>query len=137
MAPRPCERCGAAASDSQLFEGINESFMQGAIEDDSPQNEAYDAMCMEVQIAYGLVAWLCHDCRKEYHRYAKDLQLNIDYAELSLRFEFWKARVGVGTPPDEIEKGLELWRQMESIEKLINDDANRWLLSSTDYRRDG
>jgi len=109
---RCCERCGAGENASKP-----------------------DPLCLEVQMAFGLVAWLCHDCRKEWYRHAKNLPIQSKYAEAALRLEFWKACIGVGTPSESINEGLELWHGVDACEKEINDYANEWLITTIDERR--
>jgi hypothetical protein len=93
------------------------------------------ALCSEVRLAYGLVAWLCHDCRKEYFRETKNHPLSEKYGEASLRLEFWKARIGPGTSADGIEEGLKLWKIVEGIEREINAVACKWLVGDVDDLR--
>lgn len=128
MAGKPCDRCGACDDDGRNSNPYGEDFEQ----DDHDQEPA---MCAEVHVAFGLVSWLCHNCRKEYHRFAKNHPLNQEYGEAALRLEFWKARVGPETPPDSIEEGLELWRKVEQLELGINESANEWLITDPDEVR--
>ena len=128
MAGKPCDRCGA---------------FDGGGSDDNPYNEEFGeqeeekepAMCAEVHVAFGLVSWLCHNCRKEYHRFAKNHHLNRQYGEAAMRLEFWKARVGPETPPDALDEGLAAWGEVEDLELKINESANHWLISDPDEVR--
>jgi hypothetical protein len=114
---KPCDRCGAC-DHAEIYE-----------EEQTP------VMCTEVHLAFGLISWLCYGCRKEYHRFAKNHPLNKKYGEALLRLEFWKARVGPGTPPTSIDEGLKLWREVEQLELKLNEVANRWLISDPDEVR--
>ena len=126
MDGRPCERCG---NFDQLHGGSPQEDW------DNQEEERIPALCSEVQMAFGLLGWLCHDCRKEYHRMAKDHPLTEKYGEACLSLEFWKARVGSETPEDDLQKGLELWRTVEGLERKVNQIANEWLLSDVDAQR--
>jgi len=111
--PRPCERCGATL-------------------DEEYGSDQYHPMCAESQIAYGIVAWLCFDCRKAWHRKMKNQMLSRQYSEASLRFEFWKAVIsakGVG----DVEEGLRLWRELDALEVKLNNYANEWLILDPDH----
>ncbi len=113
---RPCERCGAVIEcDDYMWDN----------------KQIYEPMCAETQIAYGIVAWLCFDCRKAWHHEMKDQLLSKQYSEASLRLEFWKAKVmasGVG----DVDEGLQLWRNLDALEVKLNNYANEWLLSDPD-----
>jgi len=109
---RCCDRCGAG-------------------DDKSKPNP----MCGEVQLAFGLVSWICHDCRKDWHRMFKGHELQKAYAHASFELEFWKARVGTKTPEDQLAKGLELWDKVDDLEMKINEVANQWLIGGTDEVR--
>lgn len=123
---RPCERCGNADKMGDAADDLYEV---------DTYNNRPPALCSEIQMAFGLLGWLCHDCRKEYHRMAKNSPLTIQYGEASLRLDFWKARVGPSTPPDHIKEGLVLWRQVEKLEREISEVANQWLISDLDAQR--
>lgn len=135
MAGKPCDRCGACDGMHEHQEYSDDYGIGGIGNDDGDDNPQVPAMCMEVHVAFGLVSWLCHDCRKEYHRVAKSHPLNKDYGEAALRLEFWKARVGPETPQDAIDEGLKLWRITEELELKINEFANHWLISDPDEVR--
>lgn len=120
MAGKPCDRCGACNKDVNAY-------------DDFEEQEP--AMCAEVHVAFGLVSWLCFNCRREYHRFSKSHPLNRIYGEASLSFSFWESRVGPNTPSNSINEGLELWRNVENIEMMINEAANKWLISDLDNVR--
>ena len=94
-----------------------------------------DPMCGEIQLAFGLVTWICHDCRKDWHRMFKTHKLQRKYSEASLRLEFWKARVGEKTPESEVNNGIELLLKVDDLELEINDVANAWLVSDLDEVR--
>lgn len=105
----------------------------------SSDNDEYDTiepcMCAEVQIAFGLIAWLCHSCRKEFHRFIKDHPISKEYGEATLKFEFWKARVGPDSDPSFVNEGLALWKSIDELELKMNETANRWLISDLDELR--
>lgn len=109
--PRPCDRCGAG----------NVEYMD--------DNKFQSVLCAEVQLAFGLIAWLCHDCRKQWHKDFKILPLNREYTIKQLEIEFWRARVGESTPVEELEHGKGLVNEIEDMELKINEIANEWLLS--------
>lgn len=108
--PRPCERCGAVLDHEEY----------GA--------ERYHPMCNETVIAYGVVTWICYDCRKDWYREAKDQQLSREYSEASLRYEFWKDTVAAKGEGD-VEEGLRLWRALDALEVKLNKFASEWLIS--------
>lgn len=110
---RTCDRCGASGDD----------------------RSKPDPLCMEVQLAFGLVSWLCHPCRKDWHRMFKTHELQDQYAEASLRLEFWKARVGTNTPDDAIDEGLKLYKDVNDLELAINEAANQWMVGDLDQVR--
>jgi hypothetical protein len=112
---RPCDRCGCGAGD--------EADMQRP-----------EPMMGEIQLAFGLTTWICHDCRKDWHRIFKEHPLNRRYSHASLELEFWKARVGENTPQEELKKGLELFDKIEDLELEINKAANEWLLGVDEVR---
>ncbi|MHA2401347.1 MAG: hypothetical protein ACXADH_00030 [Candidatus Kariarchaeaceae archaeon] len=111
---KPCGRCGAGDSEYG----------------DQP------AYCAEVEVAFGLLAWLCFDCRKEYHRFAKSHPLNKEYGEALLRFEFWRDHLPETTPRDiAIEEGIALWNKVDDIQLKVNEVANQWMISDPDELR--
>ena len=126
MNGRPCVRCGNA-------DKLGGSM--GAPDEwkDDDEDEKIPALCSEVQMAFGLIGWLCHDCRREYFRIAKDSPLTQAYGEAAFKLEFWKARVGPDTPAEALEEGLELWREVEKIELKVNLAANQWLISDDGF----
>lgn len=109
---RPCERCGAS-----------EEYVE---EYGKP-----DPMCAEIAVAYGVIAWLCFDCRKAWHSKMKSEMLSKQYSEATLRFEHWKA-VTAASGTGDIEEGLTLWRQLDTIEAKLNALANEWLIADVD-----
>ena len=109
--PRPCDRCGAG----------NIEYVQS--------NRFPAALCGEVQMAFGLIAWLCHDCRKQWHKTFKNLPLHREYVIKQLEIEFWRARVGESTPVEELERGKTIVNQLEDMELKINEIANEWLIN--------
>lgn len=123
MNGRPCVRCG------------NADKLGGPMSDDwrgDDEGDKIPALCSEVQMAFGLIAWMCHDCRREYFRVAKDSPLTAEYGEAAFRLEFWKARLGPDTSADAVEEGLRLWREVERIEIDVNIVANKWLITDSD-----
>jgi len=123
MNGRACERCGnfdVRSDGGGPFDGMESN--------DEETNERIPALCSEVQMAFGLLAWLCHDCRKAYFKMSKNHELTREYGEASLRLEFWKARIGENTPKSEVVEGLELWQMVDSLERKMNDFANEWLI---------
>lgn len=130
MAGKRCDRCGAC-DNMQDHNPYQEDYGH----DEEDKEDTVPAMCAEVHVAFGLVSWLCHDCRKEYHRFAKNHPLNKEYGEAALRLEFWKARVGPETPEDSIDEGIRLWQKVEELELKMNEIANHWLISDPDEVR--
>ena len=122
MNGRPCVRCGNADKLGSMGPSDDEW------RDDEDDNKV-PALCSEVQMAFGLIGWLCHDCRKEYFRLAKDSPLTQEYGEAVFKLEFWKARIGPDTPQESLEEGLGLWREVEKIELKVNLAANKWLIT--------
>lgn len=112
MKSRPCERCGA-------------------VESDEFTENSYHPMCHEVQIAYGVLAWLCFDCRKSWYKIIKCQKLSKEYAETSLRFEHWKATIS--TKNNDVLDGLSLWQSLDKLEIKLNEFANEWLIQDVDY----
>lgn len=106
---RACERCGA--DDTSDYESDNRPA----------------AMCGEIQIAYGVIAWLCFDCRKQWHAKIRNEMLSKQYSETTLRFEHWKAVVAAKGDGD-IEEGLGYWRQLDQLETKLNALAHEWLI---------
>ena len=110
--PRPCDRCGA-----------------GNIEYMGENNKILNPLCAEVQLAFGLITWLCHDCRKQWHQCIKNHPNNRQYVITQLELEFWKARVGPFTPVEALEEGKRLINIIEDLELSINEVANEWLIT--------
>tara|TARA_R110000751_G_scaffold284624_3_gene388606 strand:+ start:2415 stop:2765 length:351 start_codon:yes stop_codon:yes gene_type:complete len=114
---KPCGRCGAG---------------------DSEYGDSH-AYCGEVEVAFGLLAWLCFDCRKEYHRFAKNHPLNKEYGEALLRLEYWRDIASSGMlnePPDIIiDKGIKLWNNVDDLQAKVNEVANQWMISDPDELR--
>jgi hypothetical protein len=85
-------------------------------------------LCAEVQMAFGLIAWLCHDCRKTWHKYYKSLPQHREYMLQQIEIEFWRCRLGPTTPDTELEHGKNLINNLEDLELKINEIANQWLI---------
>lgn len=113
IVPRPCDRCGAG----------NIEYMQ-------EDNKIVNALCAEVQMAFGLIAWLCHDCRKQWHTFIKNHRCNREILIVQLELEFWKARVGPMSHPEQLEEGKRLLNIVEDMEIAINELANEWLITT-------
>lgn len=124
---KPCGRCGAGDSEYG----------------DQP------AYCAEVEVAFGLLAWLCFDCRKEYHRFAKSHPLNKEYGEALLSLEYWRDATESERSMDEdlerlkidykgksqLQKGIALWNNVDDIQNKVNEVANQWMISDPDELR--
>lgn len=110
--PRPCDRCGAGTFDTDYTE----------------DKSVITPMCAEVHITSSVITWLCFNCRRAWHRTIDEHSLAIEYEESSFIFENWKIRVNKDTTDAEVEKGLELYRKMNNLERQINNFANEWLL---------
>lgn len=111
--PRPCDRCGAG---NMEYAG-DETIM-------SP-------LCAEVQIAFGLIGWLCHDCRKNWHTYIKNHSCHRKIMQAQLELEYWRSmlRAGSSTLPS-LEEGKRLMDRVEDLELEANEIANRWMIGS-------
>ena len=110
--PKPCSRCGA-----------------GTIDEDYQEEQKIEAvLCGEVQMAFGLIAWLCHQCRRDWHRQMKEHPLQREYSILQLKLEFWRNRIGPDTPDEKLDEGLKLVNAIEDMELKINNFANEWLM---------
>lgn len=107
--PRPCDRCGA-----------------GTIDNDYSQEREVAPMCAEFHMAYGVIAWLCFDCRASWYKAVDEMQLMKEYEEESFRLEHWKNIVAGG----EVEEGLEILQRVTGLERSINRYAYKWLVSS-------
>ncbi|MDB4490049.1 hypothetical protein N9045_00890 [bacterium] len=124
---KPCGRCGAGDSEYG----------------DQP------AYCAEVEVAFGLLAWLCFDCRKEYHRFAKSHPLNKEYGEALLSLEYWRDATESERSMDEdlerlnidykgksqLQKGVALWNKVDDLQNKVNEVANQWMISDPDELR--
>lgn len=104
---RPCERCGNVSDISNYL------------------------MCQEIVMAHGVVAWICFDCRKEWHKVSKNQKLSVEYSEASLRFEYWKSKL-VACGEGSFEDGLEAWRALDKLEIKLSSLASQWLITDTD-----
>lgn len=113
---RPCDRCGVRWGD----------FGDGEISLDS--HIRYHPMSAEVKMAYGIVAWLCYDCRKAWHKDVKNNILSKQYSEAMLEFEYWKSIIS-SKGEGNFEEGLGLFRKLDDLELKLNDFANEWLIS--------
>lgn len=111
--PRPCDRCGA-----------------GTIDDDYSNDRIITPLCAEFQMASGVIAWLCLNCRRDWHKALDAHKLSIDYEQASLEFEVWKMRVSIDKKFDsnDMLKGHELLQKVSKLEKDINLFANEWLV---------
>jgi len=110
--PKPCSRCGSGSFDEEY--------------DEEQKVEAI--LCAEVQMAFGLIAWLCHNCRREWHIAMKVHPLQREYALTQLKLDFWRSRLGPDTPDEKLEEGIELLNKVEDLELKINEFANEWLV---------
>lgn len=109
---RPCDRCGAGTFDHDEY---NEKIIE-------------HPLCSEFQMAYGVIAWLCLNCRKDWLKVIEKQSLNTQFTEAQFRLEFWRARVGSNTPEDAVEVGLQLVRNVAQIERQISLLAHEWLV---------
>ena len=107
---RPCERCGA-----------------GTIDNDYSSEVIISPMCAEVHLANGSVAWICFDCRKEWHHVLNSSELRKQYEEASFRYEFWKDTLSELTATEDLEYGLSLYRHVSELANEITKYANKWL----------
>jgi len=124
---KPCGRCGAGDSEYG----------------DQP------AYCAEVEVAFGLLAWLCFDCRKEYHRFAKSHPLNKEYGVALLSLEYWRDTIESPSIEDRdmerlnldmkgkspLQIGIALWNNVDDIQNKVNEVANQWMISDPDELR--
>jgi len=108
--PRPCDKCGAGNLDYTIS---------------SPKEHP---LCREIQLAFGLVAWLCIDCRKSWCVYIKNHPLNRDYMKAQIKLEFWKSRVSPASREDDLIEGTNLLLAVDELELQLNDEANKWLI---------
>lgn len=112
---RPCDRCNAGSGwDNQPYDGDTNTV----------------SYCNEVHIGFGIVSWLCLDCRKNLHDIMKNDSLMKSHGLISMKLDFWKSRVHHSTPDTYLDKGLELLSELYSIESLVNDNIEKWLESA-------
>lgn len=110
--PRPCDRCGAGSDSGQFEPSITHP------------------MCQEFQLAYGVVAYLCFECRSQWHKVIDLHEASDRYSEAKFKLEFWQAQVSAGSPEHRrVEDGLRLWKDVRNIEEEIRKMASRWLRS--------
>src|SRR4051812_8674224 len=108
FAPRPCDRCGCG--------------------DTTPYGDGQQQpLCCEFQLGYGIISWLCFDCRRAWIKIMEANQLGQQYSEKAFELEFWKNRVGETTPESEFTRGLQLYRELCDVEKRIKNFATGWL----------
>ena len=112
--PRPCDRCNAGD-----LSGISEY----------TDLEIETVMAMEFQMSYGIVSWLCLDCRMEWYELIQGHPLTREYELASFKLEFWRSRVGEQTPPQELDTGIELLNNVNSLEDKMNKLTRDWLNS--------
>lgn len=110
---RPCDRCSAGSN----------------WDSDSEYNQSLPAYCTEVHIGFGIVSWLCFDCRKGFHVFMRDSPLMRDHSKVSMELDFWKARINHDTPDDYLIKGQTLLERIELLESCINHNIDKWLAS--------
>lgn len=110
--PRPCDRCGCG-------EAIDEYAIT------QPQQP----LCCEFQLGYGVISWLCFNCRRDWIKVIDSSHLLEKYGELSFRLEFWRLCLGPSSPDSEEERGLSLHRDLNSCEKEIKEFAYQWIIS--------
>ena len=109
VVPRPCDRCGA-----------------GNVE--YAEDETMTApLCAEVRIAFGLIGWLCHDCRKNWHMYIKNHRCHRMVMQAQLDLEYWRSRLATSPPPS-LEEGKRLVDRVEDLELEVNEIANQWMI---------
>lgn len=113
--PRPCDRCG-----------------QGTLDQDYVSDLIQQPLCCEFQLGYGIIAWLCFECRRHWIHTFDTSKLSDEYSEAAFCLEFWKARIGPDTPDEAEQIGLQKYRDLCDREKKIKTFANQWLAGSDD-----
>lgn len=113
---KPCDRCNSGGGWSN--------------NDESSYSADVPPYCAEVQLGFGIISWLCLDCRKSFRRLMLSDSLMTSHAMVSLKLDFWKTRVHHTTPDSYLEAGLNLLSELESIESLVNDNVIKWLSSN-------
>jgi len=108
---RCCERCG-----------------------DGDNMERPEPMLAEVHLAFGVVCWICFNCRKDWHRMFKEHPQSKVYTHAQIKMELWKTRCDLGKI-DKPDEGIKLMDEIEDIEIEINQLANAWLIGTVDEIR--
>ncbi len=114
--PRPCDRCNCGGSATYELEGQQQP------------------LCYEFQLGYGIISWLCFDCRRTWIKVMEASKLSDLYQEKAFELEFWKSRVGESTPAAELSTGLGLYRELCELEKRVKNFATGWLEAGADNR---
>ena len=106
---RACDRCsgGGWGADSEF--------------DQAPSH------CTEINMGFGVLAWLCLDCRKSFYSLMRNDELLKSHGIISMKLDFWRGRISHDTKDEYLEIGLGLLSEINSLESLINDRIENWL----------
>lgn len=103
---RPCDRCSAKPAE---YDSAN----------DNP-------MCAEVQMGFGVLAWLCLDCRFKWHNFITSHSEIRNYSRSAFKLDAWRARLNACGEGD-IEQGLKLWEEVEDLDQQFAKEAQNWI----------
>lgn len=113
--PRPCDRCGTGN-----FEDISEF----------SDTEMQTPMCAEFMMAYGVVAWLCLDCRIAWYKEIENLEVANEYRRVQFSLDFWNNKVSAASTEEDLQIGLALLEKIMKIEADINAHAHKWIITN-------
>jgi len=102
-----CERCHAAP-------------------DDYDDKASAQIRLGEVQTNYGILTFLCFDCRREWQRVINSSPVMREYSETAFRLEHWRVyhpRTGQG----DVEAGVQFVRKLNELDEKLYNETVSWI----------
>lgn len=122
----PCDRCG---KHEPVDLGGTQGSDWGAASDDPSK---WSLRMGEMEVAPGLVCWVCHTCRFEWRSLTFGHELFIRYSEAMFALSHFRAAHNA-TGEKSLQVGLELLRKTDKIEGEINEFARRFMKIDEDF----
>ncbi len=110
----PCERC-KQSEPKDYGPGMGDT-----------DEEDASLLLTEIDLAPGVLAWLCHGCRVRWRAVCCGHELFDRYAESQFRLNHWKVIHEIGGEGD-VEKGLTMLNVLGAIELELGKFARRFL----------
>lgn len=115
-----CERC-KIAPDRKDYGG------------DFDQESAAAVRLSEVNTNFGVIAFMCLNCRREWMRYLNTSALMKRYSEAGFTLAHWQTmhrRTGKG----DLNEGLALFRAVNDMDEDIHKEAMAWIKAGPDAK---